>query len=349
MDRPAPQRSLRQARRLQFRLMLLLAGLGLAAMQLAAQPAPSEMQEVGNANLPSQRLGADDLIAVSVYDAPELTRTIRVEPTGEIHLPLLEGGIPASGLYARELESTIAGALKTGEILVEPIVKVTVVEYASRPVAVIGAVKKPVNFQVEGTVTLLDALARAEGLTEDAGPEILVTRKIATSTSGVGIGSSPPPLDLTEEPGRETRIISVKQLLEQGDSSLNIPLTGGEEIIVPKAKQIFVVGNVKKPGAFPVRGETDYTVLQLVALSEGLAPFAENIAYIVRGSGSPNAQQIPVELKKIMKRESPDLQLQPEDILYIPDNSARRTTMTVLDRIANFGVSTASGVLIWRR
>lgn len=321
--------------------LVLMACLGLAASNLAAQPARSEMQEVGDANLPSQRLGADDLIAVSVYDAPELTRTIRVEPTGEIHLPLLQDGIPASGKYARELESTIAGALKTGEILVEPIVKVTVVEYASRPVAVVGAVKKPVNFQVEGNVTLLDALARAEGLTEDAGPEILVTRTI--EPSGPAIGSSP------SEPSREVRTIPVRQLLDEGDPSLNIALTGGEEVIIPKAKQIFVVGNVQRPGSFPVRGESDYTVLQLVALSEGLAPFAENIAYIVRGSGSPDAQQIPVELKKIMKREAPDLQLQPEDILYIPDNSARRTTMTVLDRIANFGVSTASGVLIWRR
>ncbi len=147
-----------------------------AAATLFGQTRPSLMEEVGRANLPSQKLGADDLVAVSVYDAPELTRTVRVEPDGTIHLPLLKRGVVAKGTLPGQLESAIADALKSEEILVEPIVKVTVVEYHSRPIAVMGAVHKPVTFQAVGSVTLLDALARAEGLTNDAGIEILLTR-----------------------------------------------------------------------------------------------------------------------------------------------------------------------------
>ena len=137
---------------------------------------PSLMEDAGKENLPSQKLGVDDLMAVSVYDAPELTRTVRVEADGTIHLPLLKDGVQAAGLLPRELESSIAVALKPEQILVDPVVKVTVVEYHSRPISVMGAVNKPVTFQAVGEVTLLDALARAEGLTNEAGTEVLITR-----------------------------------------------------------------------------------------------------------------------------------------------------------------------------
>ena len=288
-----------------------------------AQTRPSLMEEVGKANLPALELHAGDLIAVSVYDAPELTRTIRVEPDGSIHLPLLAEGVKASGLMPRELEAELANALKSEEILVDPVVKITVVEYHSRPISVMGAVRKPVTFQADGVVTLLDALSRAEGFTDDAGPEILVTQNDAV------------------------RHVSVKALLSGADPAVNLRLTGNEEIRVPEAGKIFVLGNIRKPGGFPVRDPADSTVLKMVALSEGLMPFSEKIAYIVRRQGGEKPQQIPIELAKIMERKSPDVPLEIGDILYVPDNKTRRSTMNILDRLAGFGASTASGVLIW--
>ena len=290
-----------------------------------AQARLSVMQEVGETNLPAQTLGIDDLVAVSVYDAPELTRTVRIEQDGRIHLPLLTEGVPASGVQPRELEARIVQALKTGAILVEPIVKVTVVEYHSRPISVMGAVRRPLTFQAAGKVTLLDALARAEGLADASGTEILVTREA------------------------EIFKISVKRLLNDADPSANILLKGGEEIRVPEAGKIFVAGNVMRPGAFPVRDPADQSVLKLVALSEGLLPYSEQIAYILRKSESGVPQEIPIELDRIMKRQVPDVLLQAGDTLYIPDNKKRRTTMGIIDRITNFGTSTASGVLVWRR
>jgi len=290
-----------------------------------AQVRPSLMEEVGKFNLPALKLGAGDLIAVSVYDAPELTRTVRVEPDGAIHLPLLMEGVQAAGLMPRELEAAVAGALKSEEILVDPVVKITVVEYHSRPISVMGAVRKPVTFQADGSLTLLDALARAEGLTEDAGTEILVSRE-----------------------GRVEHI-PVKQLLNKADPAMNVRLTGNEEIRVPEAGKIFVLGNVRKPGAFPVRDPGDNTVLKLVALSEGLMPYSSKLAYIVRRPETGAPEELPIELEKIMQRKAPDMPLQAGDILYVPDNKGRRTTMTILDRVAGFGASTASGVLIWRQ
>jgi polysaccharide export outer membrane protein len=306
----------------------LLFGLTLAAF---GQVRPSLMEDAGKENLPSQKLGVDDLIAVSVYDAPEFTRTLRVEEDGTIHLPLLKDGVQASGLFARQLEASIATALKSEEILVDPFVKVTVVEYHSRPISVMGAVHKPVTFQSVGKVTLLDALARAEGLTSDAGTEVLITRGGAVEGGQV----------------KMVERISVKKLMKDADPSLNYELHGGEEIRVPEAGKIFVVGNVKKPGAFPVRDASDNSVLRMVALSEGLLPFTAKEAYIYRRDEKGGKQEIPVALDKIMQRKSPDVTLETDDVFYVPDNKTRRTTFTVIDRLTTFGASTASGLLIW--
>src|SRR5580698_3721129 len=291
----------------------------------AAQPQirPNLMTEAGTANLPAQRLGVDDLLAISVYDAPEFTRTVRVETDGSIHLPLLRNGIAAAGIFPCQLESSIVDEFKSEQILVDPFVKVTVVEYHSRPIAVVGAVKKPVTFQAVGTVTLLDALARAQGLTETAGTEILLTR-----------------VDQVER-------IPVKRLMKDADPALNYVLHGGEEIRVPEAGKVFVVGNVHKPGAFPIRDSADETVLKMIALSEGLTPYSGKIAYIYRKDETGVKKEIPVELDKIMQRKSPDVALVVDDLLYIPDNKNRRVTMTAIDRITMFGASTASGILIW--
>ncbi len=283
----------------------------------------TQVTDAARENLPPQKLGVDDLVGVSVYDAPELTRTLRVEADGTIHLPLLKNGVQAAGMLPRELESNVASALKSEQILVDPFVKVTVVEYHSRPISVMGAVHKPVTFQSVGKVTLLDALARAEGLTSDAGAEVLISR------------------------GGLTERIPVKRLMQDADPAVNYELHGGEEIRVPEAGRIFVAGNVKKPGAFPVRDNSGNSVLRMVALSEGLLPFASKEAYIYRRGEAGAKQEIPVPLERIMQRKAPDVALQTDDVLYIPDNKSRRAAFTVIDRITAFGSATASGLLIW--
>jgi len=288
-----------------------------------AQVRPSLMEEVGKANLPALELHPGDLVAVSVYDAPELTRTVRVDPDGTIHLPLLADGVNAAGLMPRELEAGITDALKSAEILVDPVVKVTVVEYHSRPISVMGAVRRPLTFQADGVVMLLDALSRAEGFTDDAGPEVLVTQN-----------------DVVQH-------IAVKKLMDGADPQLNLRLTGNEEVRVPEAGKIFVLGNIRKPGGFPVRDPADKTVLKMVALSEGLMPFSAKIAYIVRRQETGAPQEIPIELDRIMERKSPDMALEIGDILYVPDNKTRRSVMSILDRLAGFGSATASGLVIW--
>lgn len=313
-----------------YHLVLFLPGW----VMLAQQPGPPpNAQELGGFNLPSQPIGVDDLLGISVYGAPELTRTVRVSPAGDIRLPMLKQRIPVKGSVPSEVEERIVKALADEQLFVDPIVTVHIAEYKSRPISVAGAVKRPLTFQAFSTVTLLDAITRAEGLSDEAGSEILVSR----------------PTRLEDGTTKTlTQRIPVKGLIDAADPDLNLKLTGGEEIRVPDVGKVFVVGNVKKPGAFKVEvGDT--TVMKLLAQAEGLMPYAQKIAYIYRKEATGSKNEIPIQIDDIMKRKSPDVALMANDILYIPDNSGKRRTMTALDRIATFGAGTVSGVLIWRR
>jgi polysaccharide biosynthesis/export protein len=284
-------------------------------------------------NLPAQKIGPNDLLSITVYGAPELTRSVRVSAAGQLSLPMIKEQIQAAGKLPMDLETRIAQALRDGQILVDPVVTVTIVEYFSRPISVMGAVRKPATFQAIGPVSLLDAIARAEGLSPEAGSEILVTRRQQ--------GEAGADISLVQR-------IPVKALIDAADPEFNIALHGGEEIRVPEAGKIFVVGNVKKPGAYTAGDTGDTTVLKMLALSEGLAPYASKEAYIFRREASSGTKnEIPLELNKIMQRKSSDVPLLANDILYIPDNRGKRIGMTALERIIGFGSATASGVLIW--
>lgn len=269
---------------------------------------PAQGEPAGS-NLPAQPIGATDLLAISVYGAPELTRTVRVSDDGLIRLPMLRRKIDALGLMPAQLETLLADALAEEEILVDPAVTVTIAEYHSRPISVAGAVRSPLTFQAVGKTTLLEALTRAQGLTEDAGLEILLTRPAKSGGAA-----------LVER-------IPVKKLLDESDPLWNVTLQGGEEVRVPQGGRVFVVGNVKHPGAYRVDGGGETTVLKAVALAEGLAPFATKDAYIFRpgtggvsetGMSAGTRSEIPVELRKIMDRKSPDVELAANDILYLP-------------------------------
>jgi polysaccharide export outer membrane protein len=321
-------------------LELLLAGS--ATLLLAQQGSPASQANADQQaptmvyNLPSQPVGVDDLLAISVYDSPELTRTVRVGADGMIRLPMLKEKIPVQGKLASEIETAIAQELSAESILVDPVVTVSVAEYKSRPVSVIGAVKSPITFQALPGTTLLDALTKAQGLTDDAGAEIIVTRLVA---------------DAGGKSSEVTQRIPAKALLEKTDPLYNLPLAGGEQIRVPEAGKIFVVGNVKKPGAFSVHdalGNT--TVLTAIAMSEGLDQYAQKVAYIYRREGGASDQTgVPVELAKILERKAPDVALQPNDILYVPDSKTKRMTLGTLEKLFTFGSSATTAVIYTTR
>ena len=314
---------------------LILPG-SLAAQQTdaAGSPQPPITPALSSTDvLPAQALGADDLLQIMVPYCPELSRSFRISADGTLALPLLKERITVAGLQPSQVERKIADALVAQQVLTEPVVSVSVLEYRSKPVSVVGAVNHPLTFQASGDTTLLDALAKAGGLASNVGPTISVTHRqqLPDGTMRVTVQSIP-----------------VRGLLGAADPKLNVKLTGNEEVRVPEAGRIFVAGNVKKPGSFAMQDNSDTTVVKALAMSEGLDSYSAKCAYIYREHGvGVQREEISVPLKDIMARKAPDVVLQADDILYVPLNNGERMTAKVLAQLAGFGSTTAAGVLIY--
>jgi polysaccharide export outer membrane protein len=257
-----------------------------------------------------------------------------------LRLPMMKQKVKAEGLMPNDLETAIAEALEEEGLVVDPFVTITVAEYSSRPISVVGAVKSPLTFLANSPVTLVEAITRAGGLSEQAGAEIVISRNQPGSGNPSGSDGSAPPL---------LRRVSVKALIDSADPDANLKLVGGEEIRVPEAGKVFVVGNVKKPGSFPVQGGPDSSVLKMLAAAEGLSPFAGKQAYIYRREASGSRNEIVIELSKIMARKEPDAALLPNDVLYVPDNHNKRLAMAALERVLLFGSTAGATALLYGR
>jgi polysaccharide export outer membrane protein len=298
---------------------------GLNSQRIA--PAPSAS---ANEVLPAQTIGADDLISIVVFDCVELTRTFRVSSDGTLALPIL-GRIDAAGLLPVQLEEKLAERLKSTQTMVDPIVNVSVAEYRSKPISVVGAVRAPITFQAIGDTNLLGAITRAGGLAPDAGSEILVTRR---TTKGGGQSAA------------TVERISVRQLMES-DSAANVRLEGGEEVRVPEVGKIFVTGNVKTPGSFAMQDNSETTILKALALSQGTLPYSDKTAYIYRKDpASGKRVEIPFPLQQIMARKAEDVIVRADDIIFIPENHGRKLAAAALDRITGVSSSAASALVL---
>ena len=306
-------------------LLAICASLGMAQGRVVSNPEAS-------ANLPAQKIGPRDLIVVQVYGSPELSRSVRVGTDGMIRLPMLKQRVQGEGMMPNDLEIAVAKALEDEGLIVDPLVTVTVAEYSSRPISVAGAVREPLTFQASGPVTLLEAITRAGGLTAAAGSEILVS-KAQTGADG--------------QPASLMQRVSVKGLIDGTDAEANLHLSGGEEVRVPEAGKVFVVGNVRRPGAFPVQDGAETSVLRMLALAEGLVPNAGRQAFIYRREASGGKNEIPIELARIMDRKAPDATLVANDILYIPDNHTRRLGLAILEKLLLFGGTAGATALIY--
>jgi len=310
-----------------FGVAITLAG-NLPAQQNAAASSATDAVTVAAETPSFETLGSYDLLGIAVYDSPELSRNVRVDPDGNIRLPMIQRHIRAAGLTPEQLEKSISDALVAENILVAPIVTVSVAEYHSRPITIVGAVKTPTTIQASGPVTLLDAISRAGGVTDSAGTEILVTY------SGSNVGG---------ESIETTDRISMDSLFNVADSKANLKLQGGEIIRVPEAGRIFVAGNVNKPGAFTLENEPSTTVLKALSLSGGLESFSSGTAYIYRtDQGSGRTDQIPIEIKKIVARKSPDVALYGNDMLYVPNAKGQRVSAKAIQYALGAGLGIAA-------
>jgi polysaccharide export outer membrane protein len=292
-------------------------------------PGPS-----ANSAVEDYRIGPQDLLEISVFEAPELNRAVRVSASGEISLPLV-GAVQAANLTPKALEFVLQELLHRS-YMKDPHVSVFMKEMQSHPVSVFGAVKKPGVFQIDGPKSLIEILSMAEGLAEDAGDTVIVMRGVALSGGEEPARNASSPIatpDVTaandsrtsEDRASGTTVeSSLKNLLESGDSRYNVTVYPGDVVKVTRAGVVYVEGDVKKPGGFMLKTNENISVLQAVALAEGLTRTAAgNHARIIRTNEGTGARtEIPIDLNKILAGGT-DAMLRPNDIVFVPNSTGK--------------------------
>lgn len=265
-------------------------------------------------------LGPGDTIvvrALHVNEFPE--RPVRIDETGRVQLPLL-GTVEAAGLTTQGLAAKLAGSLE--RFVREPQVWVELADRKSRPVSVLGAVKSPGVYQIEGARRLLDILSLAGGLEPEAGGAVNVTR------------------------GDSTFSVKFAGLLD-GAPAANPLIQPNDLVTVPRAKLVYVMGDVRKAGGFALRDEERMTVLQALALAEGTtATAATRHARILRPApGELKPREIAVNVQSILAGKAADVPLEAKDILFIPGSASKSASLKVTEALMQMAV----GVVVWRR
>jgi polysaccharide export outer membrane protein len=283
------------------------------------------------------KIGPEDLLEISVFEEEKLNKTVRVSSQGNISLPLL-GVLRVKGLTANELEKEVRDLLAE-KYLQNPQVSIFIKEYRNQRISVIGVVEKPGVFEVTGQKTVLDMLALAQGLKEDAGQLLFLIRPPSLEED------TPRGKKETVEQYPQTFVIDLDELLIKGDMTINLPMFHGDIINVPASGKVFVGGEVLKPGGYPFKGKR-LTLAQAIALAEGLRPEGNGAeAKIFRYTGKGNEKEIiTVDIYAIQNGQAEDLYLKENDILFIPKSGVKNFLIGLRDTLKGlFGIGFSRG------
>jgi polysaccharide export outer membrane protein len=235
----------------------------------------------------------------------------------------------------------------------------------SHPVSVMGAVKRPGVFQIRGSKTLLEVLSFAEGLADDAGETVIILRGAAMPAESDPAADHPPATDQpssamqnaveakavspalnSNRSASESAVqVNLKDLLESADSRNNPLVHPGDIVKVTRAGVVYVIGEVRRPGGFALKLNEKISVLQALALSEGLTrTAAKGEARIIRtDQQSGERKETPIDLGKVLAGKAPDPVLEPKDIVFVPNSAVKST----LGRGVEAAAQTLTGFLIF--
>ena len=262
------------------------------------------------------KIGPEDLLEISVLEEEKLSKTVRVSSQGNITLSLL-GILKVKNLTASELEKEVRDLLAE-KYIKDPHVSVFIKEYRNQRISMMGAVEKPGVYDVSGQKTILDMLALSGGLKEDAGQLLFLIRppRLEEATSKEKKES--------DEQGPRTFVIDLEELLFKGDFTLNLTLNHGDIIRVPTSGNIYIGGEVRSPGTFPLKGKK-LTVSRAIIMAGGLKGEANGSeTKIFRHSEKGSSKEIlSVNVYAIQKGEQEDLFLKENDIIMVPKSGSK--------------------------
>ncbi len=280
-------------------------------------------------------LGPGDIVTLQSMDCEDISgKPVRIDQEGFLSLPLV-GRVLAGGLTTTGLEESVVSSLR--KFMRNPAVTVSITQFGSQPISVLGAVGAPGTYQLQGPKTISEVLALASGLAPDAGDTLRLVRKAQFGPILVAGAHE----DAEGTSSAELRIQSIL------DSTVNIAIRPFDLISVAKSKSIFVVGEVQKPGQVVLGSKPGISVLEAVSMAQGFqktaAPKKARILRVRPDSGE--REDIAVNLDKILESKEPNVMLRPDDILFVPNNVPKNMALRGLEAAIQMG----TGVVIWRQ
>jgi polysaccharide export outer membrane protein len=279
-------------------------------------------------------LGQGDRILIQVFGATDLPTTpVDVSGEGDVVAPLV-GRVHAGGMSVRGLEGALTE--KYAKFYKNPEVTVSVVEYRSQPVTVVGSVNTPGVIQLRRPTRLMEVISEAGGLKPDAGETAIVTSRPSADSAGQ-----------TNDPQIATQQVDLRKIIDGKDPSLNVLVQPNDLITVPKAKMVYVIGDVGRPGGYVLdESSSTLSVLQALALAGGVNKTAKASQgrILRRGDEGPQRTETKINVAKILSDKAPDVELHADDILFVPNSAAKNAGARALEAAIDIG----TGVAIWR-
>ena len=284
-------------------LALLLVVWATAANAQAPQtpPGPPQGPQATQGRDPGYRIGPRDLLDIRVYEDAKLNGERRVSEAGLINLPLL-GDVAVAGKTTAEVGQVLKKLLED-RYMQKASVDVQVLDFRSRPISVIGAVKQPGNLGFSGRWTLLEALTAAGGVTENHGNVVHVLRRADNGLS-------------------DQVTIQLDDLLLRADPKANVPIYANDLINVPGTIEvtIYCLGEVARPGALTFKSSERITVLTAIAHAGDLTDRASSRILIKRAGRTDGPAEFTVDYKKILAGKEPDVELRHGDVIRVKES-----------------------------
>lgn len=246
-------------------------------------------------------VGPQDVLNITSQDDPTLTGKFTVEADLTFTFPLL-GRVRAGGMTLREVESQLQTRLIEMGYFKDPQIMVSIEQYRSQKIFILGEVRSPGAYALSGDMRLVEALALAGSTLPTAAGEIVI---VPAGADGMLI--RPGSIEAAEKSGIPVRRAHLREL-QSGSFSQNVQLAGGDTVFVLKAENIYVFGEVKNPGAYPLQQDV-VTVLQGLALAGG-----------VTDRGATSRVEIVRTVNGVQKKMKVKLEatLQPGDTIVVP-------------------------------
>lgn len=296
----------------------LLLALLLTASLAQAQPASQSTSQTGD----RYRIGPGDVLDIRIFNRPQLSReAVRVEGSGMIRMPLVDGEIQA----ACKTEGELAQDIKTRYLKFyrNPQVDVFIKEYHAREVAVIGAINEQGRYQMQRRLRLLELLTYAKGPSDKAGQTINIVRAPRSGLCNNGASAS--------DEGGSFLSLRLNDTM-RGEEKANPYVEPGDIVTLPEADQVYVIGNVYSPKTLPLK--EPITVSRAVAMAGGpLRDSKTDRVHIVRQQPGGEAE-IFVDLKAIARKQAPDVLLLPNDIVEVRESTSKSMIRSLLGVVA---------------